>query len=293
MTRRWVLGIDIGGTGSRATLTNGDRTLSLSGDRAHVAGTGSSIPDIAAGLMRSSAERWPVEWSALAAVGVGATGAATLVGDPTGAVDRLAALSAGASVALATDAVTTHLGALWHRVDGWGHLLGDRGAGAWIGIAGLRAATLALDGVDNAGRRLLDRARIRFGDPLGWPAQLYTREDRAGVLAEFAPDVAILSADGDARATRILNHAGVHVANTLAAAFVPGIPAVASTSGGVFHAGGAFTAAFLARLTSLRPDVELHDPLGTSLDGAVHLARMVEQPSTITPREQHLWLSGR
>jgi N-acetylglucosamine kinase-like BadF-type ATPase len=255
MTRRWVLGIDIGGTGSRATLTNGDRTLSLSGDRAHVAGTGSSIPDIAAGLMRSSAERWPVEWSALAAVGVGATGAATLVGDPTGAVDRLAALSAGASVALATDAVTTHLGALggragaivavgtgsigfatdlaaiWHRVDGWGHLLGDRGAGAWIGIAGLRAATLALDGVDNAGRRLLDRARIRFGDPLGWPAQLYTREDRAGVLAEFAPDVAILSADGDARATRILNHAGVHVANTLAAAFVPGIPAVASTSG--------------------------------------------------------------
>ena len=34
----------------------------------------------------------------------------------------------------------------WRRADGWGHLLGDCGSGAWIGRAGLEAALRAYDG---------------------------------------------------------------------------------------------------------------------------------------------------
>ncbi|KOG91913.1 ATPase, partial [Streptomyces varsoviensis] len=34
----------------------------------------------------------------------------------------------------------------WRRADGWGHLLGDLGGGAWIGQAGLTAALRAHDG---------------------------------------------------------------------------------------------------------------------------------------------------
>lgn len=72
-------------------------------------------------------------------------------------------------VALVADAVTAYAGALgstpgavvaagtgliaigtdltrWRRADGWGHLLGDCGSGAWIGRAGLEAALRAYDG---------------------------------------------------------------------------------------------------------------------------------------------------
>src|SRR5699024_6865381 len=35
---------------------------------------------------------------------------------------------------------------IWRRVDGWGHVLGDEGGGAWIGTQGLRAALRAHDG---------------------------------------------------------------------------------------------------------------------------------------------------
>jgi len=315
MTSPWVFGIDIGGSGSRAALSDGTRTLTLTGERAHVAASGSSIPHDAAELLRVAAGRWPAEWAGLAAVGIGATGASTLIDDPAAVVATLAAMNPNARLALATDAVTTHLGALagaggaivavgtgsigfatdfadnWRRVDGWGHLLGDRGAGAWIGIEGLRAAIRAHDGVDASGARLLLAAEESFGDPLAWPAQLYTRHDRAGVLAGFAPAVAAAAREGDPAARRIVREAGCHVAETLAAASVTGIPPVASTSGGVFAAGGDFAEAFSARFRELRPDVDLRPAAGTSLDGALRLARMLLAEHPATTRAHHLWTS--
>src|SRR5690606_13555870 len=89
-------------------------------------------------------------------------------------------------VALVADAVSAYTGALgprpgaviaagtgliaigtdltgWHRADGWGHLLGDCGSGAWIGRAGLEAALRAHDGRDGGSLRLLARAEEMFG----------------------------------------------------------------------------------------------------------------------------------
>lgn len=88
------------------------------------------------------------------------------------------------TVALVADAVTAYTGALgprpgavvaagtglvaigtdlksWRRADGWGHLLGDCGGGAWIGRAGLEAALRAHDGRPGARRRCWPGPRRR------------------------------------------------------------------------------------------------------------------------------------
>ncbi|CAM5371436.1 hypothetical protein SHIRM173S_01495 [Streptomyces hirsutus] len=142
-------------------------------------------------------------------------------------------------VALAADAVTAYVGALgprpgavvaagtgliavgtdltgWRRADGWGHLLGDCGGGAWIGRAGLEAALRAHDGRDGGSGRLLELAEEMFGPAASLPGRLYPRTDRAAVLASFAPRVAEC-ADGDAVAADILRAAARHMADSAAA----------------------------------------------------------------------------
>ena len=125
--------------------------------------------------------------AAVGAVAIGAAGMATL-GDQLRA--RLPGALADAlgvrRLALAADAVTAYAGALgqrpgavvaggtgmialgtdlttWRRADGWGHLLGDSGGGAWIGRAGLDAAMRAHDGRRGGSPALLERAEAVFG----------------------------------------------------------------------------------------------------------------------------------
>ncbi len=138
-------------------------------------------------------------------------------------------------VAVTSDAVTAHAGALngqpgvvlivgtgvvalaidadgaLRTVDGWGPWLGDEGGGAWIGAAGLRAALRAHDG-RGPSTALLDAARARFGAPETWPAQLTS----AATLASFAPDV--LDATDDAAALAIVDAAADALAATARAA---------------------------------------------------------------------------
>lgn len=301
----WVLGIDIGGTGSRAVLAPLDpvqgESRTLHGKRAAVSGSGSTVPDVARSLTAAALEAWPDARADLASVAVGATGVTTLVSDPDA---MLAGIASEASadrripVAVAGDLLTTHLGALdgeagavvavgtgsialgtdfegvWQRVDGWGHLLGDLGAGVWIGMRALQCAAAAYDGRSPRGAALLVAARERFGAVETWPSQIYTQQDRAGILASFTPAVAELAAAGDPAAIEILADAGTHVADTLIAALVPGVAPVASYTGGVFDAGGAFVEAFTRSVRERRPEVELRNPAGTPLDGTVTLARL-------------------
>ncbi|MEZ3160108.1 BadF/BadG/BcrA/BcrD ATPase family protein [Microbacterium sp. BWT-B31] len=299
-----VLGIDLGGTGSRVVLAPAEPSdggsRMLHGERAAVTGSGSTVPDVAGAAVRAALDEWPDARDDLAAIAVGATGLATLVPEPDAMRTAIAATAgiAEAAVTVAGDLVTTHLGALggqagavvavgtgsialgtdfastWQRVDGWGHLVGDRGAGVWIGIQALQVAAAAHDGRSSHGAALLGAARKRFGATETWPSQLYTQQDRAGVLASFAPEVAALAADGDAAAVEIMSTAGAHVATTLAAALVSGVPAVASYAGGVFEAGGVFTESFERSFRELRPDAELRAPQGAPVDGVVTLARM-------------------
>jgi len=261
--------------------------------------------------------------TAVRAAAVGATGLASLVRDPAELHRALRSGLAdgdrrGLPSAVAADALTAHLGALggrpgavvavgtgaialgtdletvWHRVDGWGHLLGDLGAGSWIGAQSLRAAVAAHDGRDNGGSTaLLAAATERFGPVPTWPGGLYTRPDRAQVLASFAPDVTAAAQAGDPVSRQVLAGAGTHLATTLAAALVDGVPPLAAATGGVLAIGPLLTGAFRARLAVLRPDVELVPAAGTPLDGALHLAgRLATDPGSVVGHEPWLTLGG-
>ncbi|MFF2371744.1 BadF/BadG/BcrA/BcrD ATPase family protein [Agromyces sp. NPDC058110] len=313
-----VLAVDLGGTGSRAALEPldaafGSRRRVLEGGRVAVASAGSTVLDVAASLIAAARAEWPDV--AIAAVGVGATGLASLVADPDAALARLADVAGAppASVVLAVDALTAHLGALggrpgavvavgtgaialgtdldavWRRVGGWGHLWDDRGSGVWIGIEALKAAIRTHDGVTTEAAALLRAAERRFGPAPSWPGELLTRADRAGVIAGFAPEVAALGADGDAAASAIMRTAGCEVAATLVAALDPGLPRLASWTGGVFGAGGEYSAAFEAEFARLAPDAELQPPQGTPLDGAVHLARLAAGGALHAAHPPFLW----
>ncbi|WFB06460.1 ATPase [Streptomyces sp. LX-29] len=203
----------------------------------------------------------------LTAVCVGAAGMAGLGGDLRALLpDALARAFGVRRIALATDAVTAYAGALgqrtgavvaagtglvalgataaredgraggWRRADGWGHLLGDCGGGAWIGRAGLEAAMRAHDGREGGSPALLGRLEAVFGPAEELPGKLYPRPDRPAVLASFAPEVGRCASAGDPIATAILRQAAGHIAEAARAVCPPAAepPPEAAPAGGPF-----------------------------------------------------------
>ncbi|QTD96851.1 N-acetylglucosamine kinase [Streptomyces cyanogenus] len=226
---------------------------------------------------------------------VGAAGFATL-GDALRAElpGALARELGVRTVALAADAVTAYVGALgprpgavlaagtgliavgtdltgWRRADGWGHLLGDCGSGAWIGRAGLEAALRAHDGRAGGSAPLLAGAEEQFGPVRGLPGLLYPRTDRAAVLASFAPRVAACAAQ-DPVAADILRAAARHMADS-AAAVCPadGTPEVALT-GGLFKMGDQLLTPLREELARRLPHARQVPAEGDPLHGSVRIA---------------------
>ncbi|GAA2529104.1 MULTISPECIES: N-acetylglucosamine kinase [Streptomyces] len=198
-------------------------------------------------------------------------------------------------VALAADAVTAYVGALgprpgaviaagtgliaigtdltgWRRADGWGHLLGDCGGGAWIGRAGLEAALRAHDGREGGSARLLASAEAVFGPAAGLPGLLYPRTDRPAVLASFAPRVAECAAGGDPVAADVLRAAARHMADS-AAAVCPDVdePRVGLT-GGLFEMGAPLLVPLDEELAERLPRARRVTAEGDPLHGAVRIA---------------------
>lgn len=296
-----VAGVDSGGSGIRVVLARVDgrvvagpfvsREPVRTGDRGIDTGhlLQQLVPAVR-GLMAESGAAAPV------AVAVGAAGMATL-GDGLRA-ELPEALWRGLGVsrlALAADAVTAYAGALgvrpgavvaagtgliavgtdltgWRRADGWGHLLGDCGGGAWIGRAGLEAALRAHDGRPGGSAALLRRAEEVFGPAAELPGRLYPRADRAAVLASFAPEVAGCAGD-DPVAADVLRAAARHVAESAAAVCPPsGRPPLAVT-GGLLKLGEAFTVPLARELTRCLPHARRVPAEGDPLYGAVRIAR--------------------
>lgn len=300
------LGIDVGGTGSRATIGGADTEI-LRGPKAEITEAGSTAPAVILGLLEEAADHWNQRFAGVRGVGIGATGVASLVADP----QELAATIGnrlGVPCALAIDAITAHLGALrgeggavtvlgtgaisvahpgpntqgvfpprWTRVDGWGHLLGDRGGGAWLGMSGLSQALRTHDGVHCSGAGLLEAGRARFGDPKDWPQRFYPRDDRAGALAEFASDVLRLADEGDLAALALCIEAGQEAARSVLAALGDDCPARVAVTGGLAQPGGIVVSSFAAHIAAHRPDVTVIDSHGGPLDGAVILAELAAE----------------
>nr|WP_231987208.1 N-acetylmuramic acid 6-phosphate etherase [Mycobacterium sp. 852014-50255_SCH5639931] len=263
-----ILAVDLGKTSCRA---------SACGRRAE----GPGAPGLAApgGVRAAEAAILNVarRLGAVDEVIVGAAGALAAPDAARALGDALLASLRAERVAVTSDAVIAHAGALngepgvvliagtgvvalaidadgaLRTADGWGPWLGDEGGGAWIGAAGLRAALCAHDG-RGPSTTLLDAARARFGAPETWPAQL---TDAAG-LASFAPDV--LAAQGDAAALAIVGAAAEALAAT----------ARAAGNGPVAMVGG------LAGFKALREKLDLVPTVGDPLDGALRLGAIHE-----------------
>ncbi|MDX2676613.1 N-acetylglucosamine kinase [Streptomyces sp. NY05-11A] len=212
--------------------------------------------------------------------------------------------------ALVADAVTAYVGALgarpgavvaagtgliavgtdltaWQRADGWGHLLGDCGSGAWIGRAGLEAALRAYDGRPGGSARLLARAEERFGPMPALPGLLYPRQDRPAVLASFAPDVAGCAED-DPVATGILRAAARHMAASAAAVCPPGgAPRIALT-GGLFYLGEPLLVPLEDELARQLPHARRVPAEGDPLDGGVRISTALAMGTLTLPTEETL-----
>ncbi|MER6358994.1 BadF/BadG/BcrA/BcrD ATPase family protein [Streptomyces sp. NPDC001634] len=245
------------------------------------------------------------------AVAIGAAGLASLGDGLRAGLPAALARELGIRrVALVADAVTAYTGALgarpgaviaagtglialgtdlrrWRRADGWGHLLGDCGSGAWIGRAGLEAALRAHDGRPGGSAALLARAEAVFGPVTGLPGKLYPRTDRPAVLASFAPEVAACTAD-DPVAALILAAAARHMAES-AAAVCPasGEPRVALT-GGLFRLGDPLLVPLREELVRLLPQAHQVPAEGDPLHGAARIALALANDTLELPYDEQL-----
>ncbi|MFC4224089.1 N-acetylglucosamine kinase [Lysinibacter cavernae] len=192
---------------------------------------------------------------------------------------------AGAVVAAGTGAIAmgTDLGTIWKRVDGWGHVLGDAGGGAWLGAKALAVALEQFDGRRSDAGALENAAVRRFGQLTELPRQIYTNDERAGLLASFVPDVVALSEAGHEPAVQLCVAAGQELAKSTAAAMVEGVPHRASWTGGLLSQRSPITEHFGARLRQIVPDLELCEPVGSPLDGAVFLAAGLAEDAVASP----------
>ncbi|GAA4477907.1 N-acetylglucosamine kinase [Microbacterium panaciterrae] len=225
-----------------------------------------------------------------AAVRIGVGAAGVLFAPDAGAAFATALSEAAeAPVAVASDVVTAHAGALggeggvllvagtgavalgvdrdgYRSVDGWGPELGDLGSGSWIGREGVRAVLRARDGLAGPTALAEALARLIGGDetPIAWVGRSAAVPR---LLATFAPAVLDSADREDPAALAIRDRAAELLADTARAAARPH-GAVALHGGLMSHPGfrSAVTAALAAR------GLEARESRGDALDGAAMIA---------------------
>ncbi|MFC9917499.1 N-acetylglucosamine kinase [Agromyces binzhouensis] len=225
-----VLSVDIGQTGSRFSLSDGDTTHSPIGVRALT--DARQVQTLAARI----AQQVPpgIEVSS---VGIGLSGYVDYSAAPAALAAAVRKRLRAQSVAVAADAVTAFLGTVGpragtvaicgtgvaalgvgnsgsaRRADARGYLLGDYGSGFWLGQRGLQAA---LDAIEGRGEpTLLARASIRLGTPQDIYHDAMASVPPPKYVAGFAPDVITAATEGDAVARRILDAGADHLARTI------------------------------------------------------------------------------
>ncbi|MEV6339422.1 BadF/BadG/BcrA/BcrD ATPase family protein [Nocardia vinacea] len=287
-----VLAIDLGKTGCRGSLRVGGRQVGYAeapGAPGLAHRTGVIVAERAIHAVIDQIASLPTTFT----LSVGAAGAASAPAAAAALARRLADVPGAAAVAVTSDAVTAHAGALggspgvvlaigtgavatavdgagrFTRVDGWGPQLGDEGSGGWIGLEGLRAALRAYDG---RGPRtiLTERVREHYGIELDvLPKYLGEHNNPALVAAEFAP---VVAAAVDDTAAAIMAAAARALARTVLAAIErSGIrpPVPYAITGGLVKLG----APLLDPLgNQIEHAIDRRDSLGDPIDGAALLA---------------------
>ena len=288
---RYVLGVDGGGTGTRARLQ--DRTgITLGHGQAGPSALGQGVPQawrhVEQAVARAFADAGlPHAPPAVCALGLGLAGAgvqaqrvAFTAADPGYALCRLEndgltqLLGAhggapGIVVAAGTGSVAAALYAdgRTRQVGGWGFPVGDDGSGAWLGLQAVRRLQATLDGRALAGalsKAVAAEAGSTAAAVLAWCAKA-----QAPQYAELAPLVFAVAQQGDAFAKAVLQAA----ANELAVlARTLDIPPQAGQAALAVVARGSVG----ERLAALWPDTlrsRLRPAAGDSADGALWLVR--------------------
>ncbi|AEM85402.1 ATPase BadF/BadG/BcrA/BcrD type [Streptomyces violaceusniger Tu 4113] len=194
---------------------------------------------------------------------------------------------ATATDATATDGDTRRATGGWRRADGWGHLLGDCGGGAWIGRAGLEAAMRAYDGREGGSKPLLARLEAVFGPATGLPGRLYPRPDRPAVLASFAPEVGRCAGE-DPVAEAILRAAARHIAEAAEAVCPRLESSEVALTGGLFRMGAPLLTPVREELAARLPRVRVTEAAGDPLDGALCVAAALAADRLRLPRDPAL-----
>ncbi|MFJ8938922.1 N-acetylglucosamine kinase [Streptomyces sp. NPDC102365] len=322
-----VLGVDSGGSGLRAVLAvDGGRITAplASGEPVRTGPRGIDAGHLLTQLVPMARQLMAdTGVGTLRAVTVGAAGLTTLGDSLRAELPSALARELGVRrLALVADAVAAYTGALgqrvgavvaagtgmiaigtdlreWRRADGWGHLLGDSGSGAWIGQAGLDAALRAYDGRPGGSLPLLARVEAVFGSAPAVPGRLYPRPDRPAVLAAFAPEVAACAEGGDPAATGVLTAAARHIADSAAAvcpteadvspAGAEGAGEVRlALTGGLFRMGDPLLVPLRAALAERLPYVREVPAAGDPLAGAVGIAVELADDRLTLPRDDSM-----
>ncbi len=297
-----VLVIDLGKTACRAALWSGSHHTDAEGEgapglaaRTGAAGAEAAILAVVAPLLRAAG------LALVGAVGVGAVGALAAPDAARDLAERLCTSLPARAVAVMSDAVASHAGALggepgvvlavgtgavaiavgpdgtMHRADGWGSWLGDEGGGAWLGLHGLRAAVRTLDG-RGPETALQAMAEARFGPLPAFVARLEDHESPPRLAASFARDVAHAAQMGDEVAARLLQQAATALAETVHAAasrLTGPKPIRLAVVGGLAALGSIFNVPLLDALGRCTPLIESIAACGTALDGVRMLALSV------------------
>ncbi|WP_067197931.1 N-acetylglucosamine kinase [Microbacterium sp. XT11] len=208
---RTTAAVDLGKTSCRLALDDGGRRI-IDGPGAPGLAAPGGV-DRATDAILALLDRVPA--TTLRALGVGAAGAWAA---PDAAADLAVRLAraTGAAVAVASDVVTAHAGALRggdgvilisgtgaaamgvdvdgiRLVDGWGPDIGDFGSGSWLGREAVRAVQRAQVGLGPA-TELTDAVRDAIApaaDPVAWVSQDGPVARRLGTLAPLVLDAAL------------------------------------------------------------------------------------------------------
>lgn len=279
---RLCMGIDGGGSGCRAVLTDAaDRVLGrgAAGPANIRTDFRSAFENIIAAARQAAGTIPFAEIDA----GLGLAGA----GD-TDAARRLCKALPFARAVVATDAVTSALGALGdddgivaalgtgsvylrrdrtgiRQIGGRGFAIGDEAGGAWLGRRAVAYALRAADGIE-AASPFLGEVLERFGGVSGavaWAAR--------ASAADFAALAPVIAASSDPVAQQILAEASCEI-DAAITALQPDPPLSVVLIGGL-------APFYVPRIS---PHWHLRPARGTSLDGALRLARMDEEA-------QRLW----
>jgi N-acetylglucosamine kinase len=304
MSDLFFLGLDGGGTKTKATLIDGDAqeiARATSGpSNYHSLGQATMQASLQA-AMQQALEQAAVTWDDVTAIGLGLAGVARprdfqvvrallteiapttcleITHDAETALVGGIGCRHGVALIAGTGAIVYGVNARGQtrRADGWGYLLGDEGSGYWIGREALRATARACDGRDPPTALqsiIMTELDIEACDEL--VHRVYETSLDVPQIAALAPTVLIAARQGDAVALDILQRASALLGSTLCAVIL-GLDMAQETFdvvllGGVLSASALIRERVAAAVKACAPHATVIQPKNDAAFGAALLAR--------------------